>query len=204
MQSNAAVAIAVAMTTCIACVVVVSDKRSIGRSPPTHTNIFRTNVLEQALRTRRTKWFHAQMRCDRASFLSIVAIVVKHWHWPLHHNTKHNIQKRCAVTMIYLAQGGQINQAGALLGVPKSASVKYVNQVMSVFKEVAPRYLNMPTSPSAIERVSAGFEARAGFPDAVGAVDCTLIRIQRPADYEGWYCRKNFPAVNVQATSSVS
>ena len=36
------------------------------------------------------------------------------------------------------------------------------------------------------------------FPDAVLAIDGSLIQIERPMDYEGWYCRKGYPAINVQ------
>ncbi|KAG4058844.1 hypothetical protein PC123_g6195 [Phytophthora cactorum] len=47
--------------------------------------------------------------------------------------------------------------------------------------------------------VEDGFVAIAGFPGVVGAVDGTLAAIQRLREHEEWYCRKNFPAVNVQA-----
>jgi hypothetical protein len=36
-------------------------------------------------------------------------------------------------------------------------------------------------------------------PGIVGAIDGTLIEIERPADFEGWYCRKGYPAINLQA-----
>lgn len=42
-------------------------------------------------------------------------------------------------------------------------------------------------------------EDRKGFPLAYFAIDGTLIAIERPHDYEGWNCRKGFPAFNVQA-----
>jgi hypothetical protein len=36
-----------------------------------------------------------------------------------------------------------------------------------------------------------------GFPVAVLAVDGTLVEIERPADSEGCYCRKGYPAVSI-------
>jgi len=37
-----------------------------------------------------------------------------------------------------------------------------------------------------------------GFPCGVLAIDGTLVKIERPHDYEGWYCCKGFLAFNVQ------
>ncbi|EEY69123.1 uncharacterized protein PITG_05309 [Phytophthora infestans T30-4] len=38
-----------------------------------------------------------------------------------------------------------------------------------------------------------------GFPLCCGAIDGTLIAINRPQEFEGWYNRKGFPSLNVQA-----
>ncbi|OWY93328.1 hypothetical protein PHMEG_00037328 [Phytophthora megakarya] len=54
-------------------------------------------------------------------------------------------------------------------------------------------------SAAELPDIEQGFERIAGFPGVVGAVDGTLIAVPRPRDFEGWYCRKKFPAVNVQA-----
>ncbi|DAZ97975.1 TPA: hypothetical protein N0F65_005133 [Lagenidium giganteum] len=43
------------------------------------------------------------------------------------------------------------------------------------------------------------FEARTGLPGVVDAIDGTLIEIKRLEQWEGWYCRKGFPAFNMQA-----
>ncbi|KAG3162550.1 hypothetical protein PI124_g6632 [Phytophthora idaei] len=38
-----------------------------------------------------------------------------------------------------------------------------------------------------------------GFPGVVGVIDGTLIAIKRFEDFEGFYCRKSFPAFNLMA-----
>jgi hypothetical protein len=43
-----------------------------------------------------------------------------------------------------------------------------------------------------------GFEWICGFPDAYLAIEGSLIEIERPFDYEGCYCRKGYPVINVQ------
>ena len=37
-----------------------------------------------------------------------------------------------------------------------------------------------------------------GFPFAYMVVNGSLIQIECPHDFEGWYCRKGYPAFNVQ------
>lgn len=50
----------------------------------------------------------------------------------------------------------------------------------------------------------AAFRAVRGFPDVVGAIDGTLLAIERPESYDGFYCRKGYPAINVQAVVSAN
>ena len=47
--------------------------------------------------------------------------------------------------------------------------------------------------------MAADFESMVGFPFTCGAIDGSIIEIQRPYDFEGWYCRKGYPALNMQA-----
>ncbi|KAG6614203.1 uncharacterized protein IUM83_10029 [Phytophthora cinnamomi] len=48
-------------------------------------------------------------------------------------------------------------------------------------------------------RIKHGFKRKQGIPGVIGAVDGSLFQIQRPADYEGYYCRKDYTAINMQA-----
>ncbi|KAG6944964.1 hypothetical protein JG687_00017556 [Phytophthora cactorum] len=43
------------------------------------------------------------------------------------------------------------------------------------------------------------FAAVKGFPFACGAIDGSRFEIKRPAEYEGWYCKDYYPAINMQA-----
>ena len=47
--------------------------------------------------------------------------------------------------------------------------------------------------------IKAQFEARAGFPNVIGAINCTHIAIKAPSNDEILYVnRKNFHSINVQ------
>ncbi|KAF4129643.1 DDE superfamily endonuclease [Phytophthora infestans] len=69
---------------------------------------------------------------------------------------------------------------------------------MKVLRSMAAVYV-VPPNTDEVKAVEEGFQLVAGFPGVVGAVDGTLIAIPRPHDFEGWYCRKGFSAINVQA-----
>ena len=89
-------------------------------------------------------------------------------------------------------------QAATIMGTSRPRAVSYINDTMEVLSSMAATYVVMPSHEEA-HVVETGFANVAGFPGVVGAVDGTLVRIMRPHEFEGWYCRKNFPAVNVQA-----
>ncbi|KAG4037588.1 hypothetical protein PC123_g26848 [Phytophthora cactorum] len=91
-----------------------------------------------------------------------------------------------------------MDTAASMLGISRLRAVIYINETLDVLNSLASRYIVMGL-PDELPDIEKGFEDIAGFPDVVGAVDGTLIRIPRPRDFEGWDCRKNFPAVNVQA-----
>ncbi|KAG4059732.1 hypothetical protein PC123_g5351 [Phytophthora cactorum] len=71
-----------------------------------------------------------------------------------------------------------MDKAATVLGVSRPRAVVYINDCLDVLSSVAATHVVLP-------------EAR--------AVDGTLIAIPHPHVFEGWYCRKGFPAVNVQA-----
>ncbi|ETL80565.1 hypothetical protein F442_06086 [Phytophthora nicotianae P10297] len=100
--------------------------------------------------------------------------------------------------MLYLAKGGTMEKAATALGISRPRSVVYINETLDVLSAMAKSMISMPPAEE-LAAVEDGFYATAGFPDTIGAVDGTLVRIARPHDFEGWYCRKNIPAINVQA-----
>ncbi|ETL40179.1 hypothetical protein L916_08594 [Phytophthora nicotianae] len=79
--------------------------------------------------------------------------------------------------MVYLASGGSMDNAATLLGMSKSSAVVYINQVLSVLSKMAKQKITLPSTSAEIKRVSLGFEKIAGFPDVIGAIDGSLIRI---------------------------
>ncbi|KAG3048380.1 hypothetical protein PI124_g24342, partial [Phytophthora idaei] len=81
-----------------------------------------------------------------------------------------------------------------------SAATRYVWQVVHVLLSdaVKAKYFNFPTSDEGWSKLSDEFEAICGYPNCCLAIGGMLVEIERPRQWEGWYCNKNFPAENVQ------
>ncbi|KAG4228079.1 hypothetical protein PC116_g23555 [Phytophthora cactorum] len=169
MDAEAKAVTVVMLSACAAVLTAATmDKRSCRK--PLHT------TFEDALHAPRTNWFNKKLRCDRESFLRMYRKVHAAYKPKPAPNSMCPLVKRFALTMLYLAQGGTMDEAATVLGISRPRAVVYINDCLDVPSAMSAKYVLLP-----------------------GAVDRTLIAIPRPHDFEGWYCRKGFPAVNVQA-----
>lgn len=60
-------------------------------------------------------------------------------------------------------------------------------------------FIHLPTSLEEWHDEQGAFEMRAGVPLVCAAVEGTFIELRRFKVHEGWYCRKDYPVVNLQA-----
>ncbi|KAF4141558.1 DDE superfamily endonuclease [Phytophthora infestans] len=130
-------------------------------------------------------WFPQHLRCSKASFLAIAKLlklrgllfanaVVK----------QHSYEIKIAAAPYFFASSGGYRETATAVGMSKSYVIDIVNEVA--------RMVWMQ-----LRRIS-------WYPGVVGAVDGSLLQIDRPEDYEGFYCRKGYPAINIQAIVSAS
>ncbi|WAR29070.1 HARB1-like protein [Mya arenaria] len=83
-------------------------------------------------------------------------------------------------------------------GVSRSAVGKAIHAVSVILAGLLNRYVKFPTGLE-IESVKRKFYSVAGFPNVVGAVDGTHVKIQAPPDNEADYVnRKGYHSLNVQ------
>lgn len=98
--------------------------------------------------------------------------------------------------MHFLTHLGSLSDSTTVFGMSKSSASRYIWEVIPVVKLTFP--VSLPTTNNEWEELHQGMEDRKGFPRGYLAVDGTLIAIECPHDYEGWYCRKGWPAFNIQ------
>ncbi|KAE9252988.1 hypothetical protein PF004_g1695 [Phytophthora fragariae] len=117
---------------------------------------------------------------------------------PLGSNAVFDIETRVGVTLFYLTHEGSYQVAGSFFGASKAQAIAHMDQVVAVLNSC---YLESTVRlPQTLHEwhVVSIFERVCGVPNVVGAIDGSLFPVRRFADYEGWYCRKGFPAFNMQ------
>ncbi|ETV69526.1 hypothetical protein H257_14762 [Aphanomyces astaci] len=147
-------------------------------------------------------WFIRHLRCTRGTYQRICQNVEVAWqrvHPPLHHHNTMSVNDGVACTLHYLAHSDGYESTAALFGISKTRAYEYCNQVTLVIQLCyVLETIVLPSSRDEWEVVRVGFEEH-GFPNAYGAIDGSLIQVKRFEDFYGWYCRKGFPAFNMQA-----
>lgn len=198
MDAEAAAVCSVVLCACLGVIAVATADMRAARAPSSSHATFRSTTFEQAMATSSNAWFHKKLRCDKRSFLRLYTLV--HAACPRRPaaNSKYKLAKRLVLTMIYLAQGGTIDHAATVLGISRPRAVVYINEMLDTLRLMSKTHVGLPTLDE-LEEIEEGFYRIADFPGVVGAIDGTLVAIARPKDYEGWYCRMLYPAVNVQA-----
>ncbi|OWZ00228.1 hypothetical protein PHMEG_00028632 [Phytophthora megakarya] len=99
----------------------------------------------------------------------------------------------------FLATGKGYRGTGLALGVSPSWAIEVISLLCKEIRKARKTFIHLPRTAAQWKDVERGFRATRGFPGVVGAVDGSLFAINRPADYEGFYCRKFYPALNMQA-----
>ena len=180
------------------------DGRSFSTARDRQWNIRRSQFSLAENNPRSWKaWYFNQFRCSKHSFDKIVEMIEKNWHFEnpaIGCNARYSIRWRVAAALNYLKHAGSIVDSANAFSMSKSSAWRFIEDVIRVLVEViGPRVVTLPTSLQEWETLSDGFEAVSGFTDTCLAIDGVLIEIDRPFDYEGWYCRKGFPAINALA-----
>ena len=66
------------------------------------------------------------------------------------------------------------------MGVSKSSASRIIKRVSEPLVTLRPRYIKMYENQAEMQRSAEQFYDLASFPRVIGAIDCTLIRIQSP------------------------
>ena len=102
------------------------------------------------------------------------------------------------VTLRYYASGSFQDVCGELIGVDQSTVSRTVTRVTNAFLRQVPTHVKLPEQRQA-DRTKAKFYETNGFPNVIGCIDGTQIRIQAPSANEHEFVnRKGYHSINVQ------
>ncbi|KAF4134147.1 DDE superfamily endonuclease [Phytophthora infestans] len=158
--------------------------------PKPHDNILTLTGLEFSAMLsdpRYDEWFRLNLRCGQDSFVRLCDVLRGELQeFELDRFVKdHSFEEKVACLLYFLGSQGGYREAAAAFAISKSWAI----DVIGVDLRVLRRSL----------RIESAFKAKGGIPGVVGAIDGSLLEINRPDDFEGYYCRKMFPALNLQA-----
>lgn len=93
--------------------------------------------------------------------------------------------------------------AADFVGVSKASASRIVKRVCEAIARLGRIYINMYKTRAEMQEAALAFYQIARFPQTIGAIDCTLVKIQSPGgdDAEIFRSRKGFFALNVQTVS---
>ena len=112
------------------------------------------------------------------------------------------VKMQILVALRFYATGHFFQVIGDLFGLHKSTVSRIVHRVSELLERRKDDFIVFPTVREDINEAMEGFEAIANFPNVVGCVDGTHIRILRPPEEEYTFvCRKGYHSVNVQVVS---
>ncbi|XP_052065811.1 putative nuclease HARBI1 [Mytilus californianus] len=86
------------------------------------------------------------------------------------------------------------------MGYDKATVSRAVNDVTNALPDVKVNFIQWPKDINSINRMKCGFHRQMNFPNVLGCIDCTHVKIQGPSEDEATFVnRKGYHSVNVQA-----
>ena len=125
------------------------------------------------------------------------------------HDLEHPLVRRGALTPVlqvlltlrFYATGTFQDVIADLIGVDTSTASRTISRVTDALLPHVRRFIKMPSQPAQLRRTKEKFFAMRGFPNVIGCIDGTHIRIQAPREREYEFVnRRNFHSMNVQVS----
>lgn len=108
------------------------------------------------------------------------------------------------IAIRYYATGAFQSAVGDISSVSRSSVTRIIRRVSVALTSLRRDVIKMPTSGEELASVAAGMYRYARFPECIGSIDCTHIKIQSPGGDRAEYYRnrKGWFSLNVQTISS--
>lgn len=115
-------------------------------------------------------------------------------------------KQRMEIALRYLSDPGFQRGVAEDAGCHQSTVSRAVKSTVAQICTGAHRWIKFPMTAAEVQLQKEAWRLHRTFPSCVGAVDCTHVRIDKPAGDFGdeFVNRKNFASINVQATCDAS
>ena len=110
-----------------------------------------------------------------------------------------SVEQQVMIALRFYASGAQMQVVGDTMGLDKSTVSRVIEDVTNALVDRKDQYIRWPVNVQRLNEIKAGFYQKAHFPNVIGCVDGTHVRIQAPSEDEPSYVnRKGYHSINVQ------
>ena len=111
-----------------------------------------------------------------------------------------SVEQQILIALRFYASGSFLQVIGDTLGFDKSTVSRVIDDVTNALLRKKNQFIRWPVDRLNQDKMRCGFYNVANFPNVLGCIDCTHVRIQAPEEDEPSYVnRKGFHSINVQA-----
>ncbi|CAC5399721.1 HARBI1 [Mytilus coruscus] len=110
-----------------------------------------------------------------------------------------SVEEQVMISLRFFASGSHLHVIGDTMGHDKATVSRVLTKFTDALIAKRDQFIKWPCTPDKLNATKNGFYEKAGFPNVIGCVDGTHVRIQAPEDDEPSFVnRKGFHSVNVQ------
>ncbi|KAE9105780.1 hypothetical protein PF010_g12870 [Phytophthora fragariae] len=157
------------------------------RNPPVNLFTFEAAIAFESMLEEEcyNAWFCRHLRCSQETFRSLCSMLRARFH--VKPFKKFSFERAVACTLFHLGSSVFFRETAQAFGVSKAWCIVNVNMLVRELTGMRATCIKLPQTPQEWDTIINGFRQVRGFPFCCGAMDDTLIAIDRPRDFEGWY-----------------
>ncbi|KAJ8403265.1 hypothetical protein AAFF_G00354820 [Aldrovandia affinis] len=145
------------------------------------------------------EWLISRYRLPRAMLLELCAQMGPNLQRHTNCNQAIPVEVQLLSVLGFLATGTFQREIGDRHGISQASVSRIMPAVLRGIIDLSPQYIKFPYAAEELQNVKEDFVRTTGFPNIIGAIDCTHIAIRAPHANEYVYVnRKNYHSINVQ------
>ncbi|XP_061193223.1 putative nuclease HARBI1 [Saccostrea echinata] len=143
---------------------------------------------------------HKRYRFSRRGIAFIVELLSEDLERATKRSHALSVEQQILMALRFYASGSFLQVIGDTIGFEKSTVSKTVKDVTNAIADKAGQFIKWPVTQSARATIKTAFYQQARFPNVIGCIDGTHVRIVAPSNDENAYVnRKGYHSLNIQA-----
>lgn len=150
--------------------------------------------------------FKMRYRFSKDCVLEILNLIAENLTFTSNRNFPISPLLQLLTTLRFYATGTFQMCIGDLTNISKSSVCRIIHRVTNAIATLRPHFISLPNTRNQVIQLNTDFFNIAGFPNILGAIDCTHIKIQSPGgEYAELYRnRKSWFSINTQAVCTAN